>query len=83
MKYNTKRIYKCYNLNGVAGLRLEPPQKKMQLWEPSDETFAFICKRMIEDAHVSATYESYQNGDMATRITYTCLHSVEKKGVLY
>lgn len=81
---NVKRYKQCKVLPPkvlVAGLRPKPPPKKMQLWKPDDETFAFICKRMKEDEWVSSTHEWHQikmmfGGDTATRITYTCLHSV-------
>ncbi|XP_057177466.1 uncharacterized protein LOC130546295 isoform X2 [Triplophysa rosa] len=41
----------------IRGLRPKP-QKKIQRWEPSDETFAFICKRMIEDTQMERAHQN-------------------------
>ncbi|KAA0703797.1 hypothetical protein E1301_Tti000559 [Triplophysa tibetana] len=56
---NFKRSQKCkLPSTNLRGLRPEPTQKKIQLWEPSDRPFAFICKRMLEDAKQDEMCES-------------------------
>ncbi|XP_057215102.1 uncharacterized protein LOC130569452 [Triplophysa rosa] len=57
----------CGNIKGSQKSKLLPlnqrglrpkPQKKIQRWEPSDETFAFICKRMIEDTQMDRAHQN-------------------------
>ncbi|KAI7793283.1 hypothetical protein IRJ41_010795 [Triplophysa rosa] len=54
---NAWSIESTYPFINIKGLRPKP-QKKIQRWEPSDETFAFICKRMIEDTQMDRAYQN-------------------------
>ncbi|XP_056591839.1 uncharacterized protein LOC130411324 [Triplophysa dalaica] len=56
---NFKRSQKCkLPSTNLRGLRAEPPQKRIQLWEPSDRPFAFVCKRILEDAKIDREYQN-------------------------